>query len=284
MEENIGVLLHKLTKYQTLLNNTSVHGKTDIYSQKINSYSQKLNKIGVNQNNINQLGGLIGGIDPTLQARLDAAKKKKEDASASLIRPDGNINSKVQAIGSRFADSITKLKGDIEKNTSEIQRLTSDNEAKIKQIEQLETNKQDLTKERDSLIEEKTLLERIADESITEFEDLTQKFVQYKKSVEDYTGETTQANERSLDDLLRIGEDIRESSGERTTEPVTVANKVYASLTGEEKPAAEQPAAEQPAAEKPAAEQPAAEQPAAKQQPVELPKEEPLLEEPPLEV
>jgi chromosome segregation ATPase len=223
MQENIGVLLHKLTKYQTLLSNTGSHQKKDIYNQKINSYSQKLNKIGVNQSNINQLGGLIGGLTAQeMQEKLAEARRQKESISSSLVRPDSNINSKVQLIGSRFADTIATLKADIQTNKETIEKLTSENQEKVKKIEQLELNIGDLTTQRDTLIGEKTLLEQIANESVNEFEDLTKTFMEYKKSVEEYNGETSDINNTTLDNLL--------SGINEIAEPAAAANTVYESL------------------------------------------------------
>jgi hypothetical protein len=118
MEENIGVLLHKLTKYQTLLSNTTSHQKRDIYNQKINSYSNKLNKIGVNQSNINKLGGLIGGtLAEEARARAEALAKRKE--GISLARP--NID--IKGLGSEVTASIGKLKEQIEAHKMTIEQI-----------------------------------------------------------------------------------------------------------------------------------------------------------------
>lgn len=59
--ENIGSLLHKLTKYQTLNANCGSPSKSTVYNQKIAYYSNKLNQMGISSNNINQVGNLIGG-------------------------------------------------------------------------------------------------------------------------------------------------------------------------------------------------------------------------------
>lgn len=59
--ENIGSLLHKLTKYQTLNANCGSPSKSAVYNQKIAYYSNKLNQMGISSNNINQVGNLIGG-------------------------------------------------------------------------------------------------------------------------------------------------------------------------------------------------------------------------------
>ena len=60
--ENMGVLLHKLTKYQTLLANCGAPSKAAVYNQKIDYYSRKLNGMGVSQNNIKSMRNLIGGV------------------------------------------------------------------------------------------------------------------------------------------------------------------------------------------------------------------------------
>ena len=59
--ENIGSLLHKLTKYQTLNAQCGSPSKSAVYKQKINYYSNKLNQMGISSDNINQVGNLIGG-------------------------------------------------------------------------------------------------------------------------------------------------------------------------------------------------------------------------------
>ena len=59
--ENMGVLLHKLTKYQTLLSNCGAPAKSAVYNQKIGYYSHKLNGMGVSQNNLKSMRNLIGG-------------------------------------------------------------------------------------------------------------------------------------------------------------------------------------------------------------------------------
>ncbi len=125
MEENIGVLLHKLTKYQTLLSNTSSHQKRDIYNQKINSYSNKLNKIGVNQRNINQLGGLIGGVLSQEEIKAKQAALRQQKEQISLKRPELDINSGVQRLGSEVTASIGKLKEQIEAHKMTIEKNKS---------------------------------------------------------------------------------------------------------------------------------------------------------------
>lgn len=56
--ENVGVLLHKLTKYQTLLANSNENSKMSTYKQKINQYTSKLENLGIERSTLNQMGGL----------------------------------------------------------------------------------------------------------------------------------------------------------------------------------------------------------------------------------
>ena len=58
---NIGQLLHKLTKYQSLYGFVADDGKKALYSQKIAYYKQQLQQAGIDQNNINGVQNLVGG-------------------------------------------------------------------------------------------------------------------------------------------------------------------------------------------------------------------------------
>ena len=60
---NIGQLLHKLTKYQSLYGFVADESKRAIYSRKIAYYKQQLQQAGIDQNNINGIQNLVGG-DP----------------------------------------------------------------------------------------------------------------------------------------------------------------------------------------------------------------------------
>jgi chromosome segregation ATPase len=258
MEENIGVLLHKLTKYQTLLSNTGSHNKKNIYSQKINSYSQKLNKIGINQNNINQLGGLIGGDisdAEKLQEKLKLMKERRETiGSKSLKVPTSNINAQVQNIGSRFTDAITALNKQIADNVAEIDRLKKDNAEKEQQktdlqqqkanleqqnlgLEQqksgLEKEKSELEQQKSGLEKEKTELEEknrnlltLSNDISTEFDTIAKMFDEYQQSAEQNTGEAIQADQKEISNLENL---LKQSLGEKSSLD-TEANKIFKSI------------------------------------------------------
>lgn len=250
MTENIGVLLHKLTKYQTLLSNTHSHQKIDIYNQKINSYSQKLNKIGVNQSNINQLGGLVGGIDAA--TRNEELKQKFK--SISLKRPEIDINNGVQRLGNEATASIAKLKEEIKENKErivELERLNKEKEAIIENI----------TKDKEAL-------QSNYDELSDDYERAMGDFLEYQRDVEQSTGAAQNSNNKELEELERK---LKEATADGDLGEQS--KQISASLIGEA-PVVEEPAAiEAPAAIE--------EQDANKAQPVELQQSQP--EEPPLE-
>ena len=60
---NVGLLLNKFTKYQTLLANTHNSQKINVYRQKIKFYENKMTKLRVNQENLDGLNKLVGGVD-----------------------------------------------------------------------------------------------------------------------------------------------------------------------------------------------------------------------------
>jgi chromosome segregation ATPase len=249
MEENIGVLLHKLTKYQTLLSNTGSYEKKNIYSQKINSYSQKLNKIGVNQNNINQLGGLIGGDDQTeLQERLRLMKERRTQiGTKSLKVPSSNINNQVQNIGSRFNDAITALNNKIATNVAEIQRLNTENAEKERQRVDLETQKIELERQKVGLENEKVNLEKeksdlekqkvgleeknqslvlLSNEVSSEFDAIAKMFEEFQESADQNSNQTVKADEAELTKLETL---LQTNLAENPTLD-TQATQVYKSL------------------------------------------------------
>ena len=55
--ESLATLMHKLTKYQTLLAGTQDSKKSETYKYKIGQYTSKLAKLGVNSSSLNQMGG-----------------------------------------------------------------------------------------------------------------------------------------------------------------------------------------------------------------------------------
>lgn len=99
--ENVGVLLHKLTKYQTLLANSNQNSKMSTYRQKINQYTSKLENLGVNRSTLTQIGGLAGGADyqKVLEGLINEQSKKIRDKIK-------NINSNVPSNPNDVTDII----------------------------------------------------------------------------------------------------------------------------------------------------------------------------------
>lgn len=87
--ENIGSLLHKLTKYQTLNANCGSPSKSAIYNQKIAYYSNKLSQMGISSNNINQVGNLIGGAGEgnPIASLIQLQTQRIKDKLAGRTRP-----------------------------------------------------------------------------------------------------------------------------------------------------------------------------------------------------
>jgi DNA repair exonuclease SbcCD ATPase subunit len=166
--ENMGVLLHKLTKYQTLLSNCGTPSKSAVYNQKIDYYSNKLNGAGISQNNIRNMRNLIGGVDEgearqnvtDLQALLDAPPSPP----VAYVDPNNEI---IEQISTNFNEVLriheqnkqllatlqeekrvlttqnselttqiaTKLE-DIKLKTEEIKKLTSEKEGARQELQQ----------------------------------------------------------------------------------------------------------------------------------------------------
>lgn len=74
--ENIGFLLHKLTKYQTLQSNSYSNEKRSVYQQKINQYMNKLEACGADKATLNQIGGLAGAIPESLTELIEIQKRR----------------------------------------------------------------------------------------------------------------------------------------------------------------------------------------------------------------
>jgi cation transport regulator ChaC len=74
--DNVGLLMHKLTKYQTLYAHGTDKQKKKVYGQKVEYYTQKLSDLGISKNNLHKLNKLSGGT--------------KKDASGNEI-PEGEV-------------------------------------------------------------------------------------------------------------------------------------------------------------------------------------------------
>ena len=59
--DNVGLLMHKLTKYQTLYAHGTDKQKKKVYGQKVEYYTQKLSDLGISKNNLHKLNKLSGG-------------------------------------------------------------------------------------------------------------------------------------------------------------------------------------------------------------------------------
>ena len=132
-DNNMGLLLHKLTKYQTLHANTDDMNKKSVYQQKIEYYNNKMTQIGIERQNLNNLNNLVGGevyntqdllvrLTSGLPSRDDKEAKDKEtelnkkiDESEKLL---GTINSHYNNIIDTIHDVMTKLQEEIQKRGS----------------------------------------------------------------------------------------------------------------------------------------------------------------------
>ena len=114
---NVGLLLHKFTKYQTLLANTNDSQKINIYRQKITFYKNKMTELGVNQENLNSLNKLVGG-DPgslmltNLQQKLNKPLQntQKRACESSYELGDILVNTNIINIKKNFNSIIDILK------------------------------------------------------------------------------------------------------------------------------------------------------------------------------
>ena len=124
--DNVGFLLHKLTKYQTLLANVNDAKKKNVYKQKIAFYNDKMTQLGVDQQNLNNLNNLVGGdydkeivgkvqtITNTLLAKLaqtpseESAEEKKN--SEAITKQINDASEKIDQITKSYANIIDTLK------------------------------------------------------------------------------------------------------------------------------------------------------------------------------
>jgi hypothetical protein len=152
--DNIGLLLHKLTKYQTLLANVNNSQKQEVYRQKIAFYNNKMKQIGIEQQNLNSLNNLVGGElynTTDLLQRLTSylppqddkdAQKKAKEIEQKITEADDvvkQIEQNYQKILDTIKDVITKL----EKEISSRGKGTCPNVESAKT--QLDTLKENLT-------------------------------------------------------------------------------------------------------------------------------------------
>jgi hypothetical protein len=111
---NIGQLLHKLTKYQSLYDFVADKSKRSMYSQKIAYYKQQLQQAGIDQNNINGVQNLVGGnvyteeantlitrLFPTEPTELSEDHKQKIESVTTKIT---EASTKIDTISSTYSD------------------------------------------------------------------------------------------------------------------------------------------------------------------------------------
>jgi len=126
--DNIGLLLHKLTKYQTLLANVSDSQKQEVYRQKIAFYNNKMTQIGIEQQNLNSLNNLVGGepydtkdllqrLTSSLPSQDDnVAQRKATEIEQKIKEADGVVNQ----IENNYKNILDTIKDVIKKLENEI--------------------------------------------------------------------------------------------------------------------------------------------------------------------
>jgi chromosome segregation ATPase len=153
--ENMGVLLHKLTKYQTLLANCGVPAKSAIYNQKIDYYSKKLNHMGVSQTNLKNMRNLIGGMpenvsDDDANANIRALEALlSAQPSSPVADPNNDL---IEQINTQFQEILTKHSQNMEKiNALNVEKsaINSQLAEKIEELRQKTNKILLLTTERD---------------------------------------------------------------------------------------------------------------------------------------
>ncbi len=150
MSENIGILLHKLTKYQTLLGNAPSN-KKNLYQQKIQEYSNKLNKMGVDNSNIQGMNVLFGGETPEEKlAKLRETLLANRAAAAARYTGLQSANTEASESAKQQA---RKLIADVNECRKSSKELTARNEELGQQIQKQEERLQALAKAVDEFAE-----------------------------------------------------------------------------------------------------------------------------------
>ena len=109
--DNVGLLMHKLTKYQTLYAHGSDKQKKKVYGQKVEYYTQKLSDLGISKNNLHKLNKLSGGGKDASgneilekEGEKEAEKKVELDTEPAAAEPDEKDISK------QIEDTIRDIK------------------------------------------------------------------------------------------------------------------------------------------------------------------------------
>lgn len=98
--DNVGLLMHKLTKYQTLYAHGDDKSKKKVYGQKINYYTQKLTDMGMSEKNLAELGRLTGGavtedITANIRKAVETLQQKLKETSESQTKKQEEVNNRV---------------------------------------------------------------------------------------------------------------------------------------------------------------------------------------------
>jgi hypothetical protein len=120
--ESLATLMHKLTKYQSLLAGTKDSKKSETYKYKIMQYTGKLSKLGVNTSSLNQMGGfgmasleakkaaILAAIDSAGQHNLDELNGKITALSEAATQ----TNDRKNKILKEYTDFTTKAMTDLD--------------------------------------------------------------------------------------------------------------------------------------------------------------------------
>jgi len=142
--ENIGLMLHKLTKYETLQAGGS-REKKDFYSQKAKYYRHKLSKLGIDNQNLDNISNVIhGGTIPNLTefVKSQGLKKKLEDLAENAAKSNEEISRSVETARQKLTDTAGNygtLLTEFVKTTRELLNYTSDlgKSAEVEALENL---------------------------------------------------------------------------------------------------------------------------------------------------
>lgn len=114
--DNVGLLMHKLTKYQTLYAHGTDKDKKKVYGQKINYYTQKLTNMGMSKSNLAELGRLTGGaitddITANITNAVETLRKKLEETSKSQEEKQKEVSERVKKAGDDLETVKTNYSG-----------------------------------------------------------------------------------------------------------------------------------------------------------------------------
>lgn len=139
--DNVGLLMHKLTKYQTLYAHGADKQKKKVYEQKVEYYTQKLSDLGISKNNLHKLNKLSGGTTDasgtTTPEKVDEkegekeGEKKVELITELAVADEKDITKKIddtiQEIKSRMdtKEQQLKLDSEVKEVAAEIRSVSS---------------------------------------------------------------------------------------------------------------------------------------------------------------